>query len=175
MWEIKCYTPFVDRSSAALGNGSRACGGHASAVDGGSFAFGNTEERLRVLVLGVAERGVRGDGPFDRRTGAGWVAASTKHDYADALSRGHTVTLLACESTGALSPGYGACLRDLGAQSRQPNTQDSTCYGTSPSSPQSFYPHHLAAISAAVVGADAHTIATKAASLSFALTAGIGA
>ena len=40
---------------------------------------------------------------------------------------------------------------------------DTTIYGTSRSSPNKFYPHHLAAISAAVVTADAKAIAIAAA------------
>ena len=175
MMEFKCYSPFLDRTSVALGNGSRTHGGAASTADGGRFAFGNTEEKLRATVLGVAERGDRADGPLDRRTGVGWVAASTKHDYADALSRGRSVTLLTSESSGAIAADYAACLRALDKQSRLPETQDSTRYGTSLSSPQSFYQHHVAAISAAIVGADADTIANKARSLSFMVSTGIAA
>ena len=120
-------------------------------------------------MLGVAERGDRADGPLDRRTGVGWVAASTKHDYANALSRGRSVTLLTSESSGAIAADYAACLRALDKQSRLPETQDSTRYGTSLSViPAIVLPaprrRHLAA---AIVGADADTIANKARSLSF--------
>ena len=65
---------------AQLGNGSAAKGGAASCADGGQFAMGNTEdsfihswtraiteEHLIVAVLGVAERGDRDGGPFQRR------------------------------------------------------------------------------------------------------------
>ena len=62
----------------ALGNGSRACGGAASQADGGRFAFGNTAEHLAVTTLGTTARGHRSEGPLDRRTGLGWVAATSK-------------------------------------------------------------------------------------------------
>jgi hypothetical protein len=39
---------------------------------------------------------------YDRRLGAGWVAATTDHAYSDALSRGHSVTLLCTESSSAI-------------------------------------------------------------------------
>ena len=103
-----------------------------------------------------------------------WVAKSTDHDYADAQRRGNGVTLFASENTGAMSSGLIACLRALGKRSLLPTTQDSTCYGESSSSPQSFYAHHAAAISAAIVSADADTVANKASSLSVLLSAGIG-
>ena len=84
-------------------------------------------------------------------------------------------SFLTSESSGAIAADYAACLRALDKQSSLPETQDSTRYGTSLSSPQSFYQHHVAAISAAIVGADADTIANKARSLSFMIGAGIAA
>ena len=47
-----------------------------------------------------------------------------------------------------------------------------TIYGTSRSSPRKFYPHHLAAISAAIVTANAKVIATAAAGMNKRLTRG---
>ena len=47
---------------------------------------------------------------------------------------------------------------------------DTTRYGVARSSPATFYRHHLAAHSAAVVHADATTILNTVASLSFFLT-----
>ena len=43
-------------------------------------------------------------------------------------------------------------------------------YGTARASPQRYYPHHVAAISSAVVSADAHTLAIAACSMSFKLS-----
>ena len=70
--------------------------------------MGNTEEALIVANLGVPERGAKADreadGPWRRAKGTGWVRETLDHDYADAQRRGHPVTLLVTETTGALSP-----------------------------------------------------------------------
>ncbi len=110
---------------------------------------------------------------MDRRTGKGWVAKTTDHDYADALSRGIGVSLCHMENTGALAPSFQALLRTLGKQAKATGVHDSTQYGLSPASPQSFYTHHLAAISAAVVYADVQTVLTAAAQMSLALSMGV--
>ena len=170
-YEFKCYTPF--HVSPALGHGSRAGGGAASTADGGSFAFGNTEEGLIVTVLGVPARGAPSDGPMRRATGEGWVRETEGHDYADAQRRGHPVTLLVSETTGALSPTFVRLLSSLARQASAPTTHDSTCYGTARSSPRSFLPHHLAAISAAIALADATSISHAAAALSWRLSLGL--
>ena len=66
--------------------------------------MGSTEEALRVKTLGVPARGNKAtDPPYDRTTGAGWVAATENHHYADAQRRGHPVTLIVTETTGAVS------------------------------------------------------------------------
>ena len=126
-------------------------------------------------MLGVAARGDQAAGPLDRRTGEGWVAKSTDHDYADAQRRGNGVTLFVTETTGALASGFVDCLRAMDKQSRLPTTHDSTCYGESSSSPRTFYTHHLAAISAAIVQHDAEIAANAAASLNFHMSVGLGA
>ena len=171
-YEFKCYSPSV--VTAALGNGSTEKGGAPSTADGGDFAFGNTEEALRAKVFGLDERGDKAKGPLDRRTGLGWVAARAG-DYADALAKGHGVTMLGCESTGALFTAFLLVLRTLGRAAVAPGTHDSTVYGTSRASPQSFFPHHIAAISSAVVRADATTIHNAASSMSFKISIGMPA
>ena len=50
-----------------------------------------------------------------------------------------------------------------------PGTQDSTVYGSSRASPRAFYAHHTAAISSAIVFADANTILNAGSYLSFSL------
>ena len=100
----------------------------------------NTLEHLIVDVIGVAERGVESDGPFVRANGTGWVRATTKHQYADAQARNNPVTLLACESTGALSSTFYNALVALDKESRLKTTHDSTIYGTARSSPRTFSP-----------------------------------
>ena len=144
-------TPF--HITTALGHGSQRCGGAASTSDGHLFAFGNTEELLRGQVLGLAARGSPDDRPLDRRTGAGRVDAKGG-DYADARSKGTAVTLLATESSGALSHCTVRLIRRLAAHVATPEGHDATAYGLSPPSPQSFYRHHLSAISSAIVHAD---------------------
>ena len=151
-------------------------GGAAStrrSADGGRFAMGNTEEALIVANLGVPERGAKADGPWRRAMGTGWVRGTLDHDYADAQRRGHPVTLLVTETTGALSPTFDRALRALGKHARAPTTHDSTRYGLSRSSPRTFLAHHRAAISAAVVLADATTISLAAPAMSFKLTMGM--
>ena len=66
-----------------------------------------------------------------------------------------TGTLLDTETTGALFPTIDRALRELGRHARAPTTHDSTRYGLSRSSPRTFLAHHRAAISAAIVLADA--------------------
>ena len=101
--------------------------------------------------------------------------AKVRISYGPTLSAaaGNPVTLLVSETTGALSTAFVRCLRELGQQSRAPATHDSTRYGTSPASPRSYYAHHLAAISAAIVYADALTVLNAAAHLSFLLSVGL--
>ena len=60
-------------------------------------------------------------------------------DYADARSKGTAVTLLATESSGALSHCTVRLIRRLATHVATPEGHDATAYGLSPSSPQSFY------------------------------------
>ena len=64
-------------------------------------------------------------------------------------------------------------LRMLGRQARAPGSHDSTRYGVSKASPQTFYAHHVAAISAAIVLADAATVLEAAAVMSVRLARGL--
>ena len=135
--------------------------------------MGSTLEALTVLVLGVPERGAASDGPFNHQTGQGWVRATTAHQYADAQTKGIPVTLLASESTGALSPTFDAALHTLDKLSRLQTSHDSTVYGIGRASPRTFYTHHLAAISNAIVMADASTVTQFANELAFKLSIGL--
>ena len=91
-------------------------------------------------------------------------------DYADALAKGHTVILLVTESTGAFSADLDRVLRQLARTARASGSIDHTPYGTSRASTRSHYTFHSAAISAAIVTADALTIQNSAAALGFELT-----
>ena len=62
--------------------------------------------------------------------------------------------------------------RTLGRCVSLPDVHDSTIYGTSRASTDSFFPHHVAAISSAIVLADAATLSAEAAYLNFKLTTG---
>jgi hypothetical protein len=59
-------------------------------------------EAPRKLVLGLEQVGSRDDAPYDRVTGASFVAACDGQ-YADALSKGVGVSLLVAETIGALN------------------------------------------------------------------------
>ena len=99
------------------------------------------------------------------------VAEFTGNDYADAQSKGHGVSLLTVEVTGAVSPVLDRLLRHLDRLSRLPTTVDHTQYNTtSRSAPHRFYDHHLEELVTAVVYADATTWLNAAASEAFQLT-----
>ena len=153
-------------------DGSQRCGGAASTADGHTFAFGNTLEYLGCLVFGQTARGDPNGRQLDRRSGEGFVKAE-KGQYSDALSKGNNVHLLASESTGALSGPFVKLLKTLDKLAKSPEGHDSTVYGLGRASPQSFFRHHVAAISSAIVCADALAIRNKAAFYAFALMNGV--
>ena len=70
---------------------------------------------------------------------------------------GHGVHLLVTECTGAITMSHQLVqlLRTLSRVVGGAGNHDTTIYGTSRSSPRTFYSHHLAAVSAAIVTADA--------------------
>ena len=144
-----------------FGTGKPATGAGCCTADGWLVAFGGTEERERRTVCGVAERGTaagyRADGGQRRDGVGGWVRAHGG-DYADAQSKGFGLTLLHTETSGAIAGALDALLRRYDRLSRAVGTVDTTEYGQSPASPRTYYRHHLAAHSAAVVFADVVTI-----------------
>ena len=161
LYEIKCFAVFA--LGGLVGSHNAAGSGVPSERDGGRFALGCTEEAARRTVYGQQQRGLPTDEPHNRRTGLGYVEALAG-DYADALNKAHGVLLLVTENTGALSPTLVWLLRQLARSATLPEGCDTTAYGTSRGSPRAFFPHHAAAISAAITGADAHSILTDAAS-----------
>ena len=64
-------------------------------------------------------------------------------------------------------------LKTPGKRATEPTTHDSTHYGISRASPKSFVAHHMAAISAAIVRADAVAVMPAAAAMSFKLSVGV--
>ena len=90
-----------------------------------------------------------------------------------ALSKGYGVTLLVAETTGAISPAFDAMLRRYGRLAQSPTVHDYTEYGDSAASTRSFYHHHLAAHSAALVFADVNTILNDVQCRSFSIAHGL--
>ena len=115
---------------------------------GDTHAFGNTEEKLIRIVLGVEERA--GDESWDARAGDGAVRAH-RGAYADAIdNKGNTVVLFLLNVFGGFAPGAVAHLYDL---SRRALKLDRTPYEIW--SARDFVPYYTQRISAAVVSADA--------------------
>ena len=81
----------------------------------------------------------------------------------------------ASETTSALTPEVIRLLHVLDRSTKDAQGHDSTQYGLGRASPQSFFSHHLAAVSCAIVRADALTIRNHAASLAVALAHGFAA
>lgn len=78
----------------------------------------------------------------------------------------------ACSGGRHAAPRF-LLLKELAKAAQGTDGVDSTVYGLGRSSPQSFFPHHLAAISSSIVRADALSIRNNAASLAFQLSHGI--
>ena len=125
-------------------------------------------------MLGQKQMGAPSDPPLNRRTGVGRVDPRPG-DYADAFTKGNIAHLLASETTGALTPEVIRLLHALDKSTKDAQGHDSTQYGLGRASPQSFFSHHLAAVSCAIVRADALTIRNHAASLAVALAHGFTA
>ena len=128
--------------------------GVPSTAEGHIIAFGGTLEDQTAVTLGLKQKGspdapFQTHRPFDRATGAGYVAARDG-DYRDAIAKKHPTHLLLVETTGALSPSLASLAWRLAAQSREKGAIDHTAYGLERRSPKEFATHHIAAISAAI-------------------------
>ena len=78
-----------------------------------------------------------------------------KGSYHDALFvKKNRVTLILCESTGAVSPRSLAYLSYLSRRARGQGARDGTRYGTSRLSPRSYYVHHTQRLSMAAAAGD---------------------
>ena len=152
--EYKCWAIYLPRG--AQGNGSARLGGAASEVEGWRFAFGR-EEALRTMHLGHGAHGADGDAIYDRLTGEGRLTCK-RGAYSDGADKGHNPLLLVSEPSGACSPGLTGTLRAVSKSIGLPGIQDTTVYGTSRvSQSRSYFAHHIAAISSAIVLDDALT------------------
>ena len=168
-YELKGFTCY--NQSVALGHGSAGRGGAPSTAVGHLVAFGGTLEDQTAVTLGLKQIGspdapFRTHRPFNRHTGAGYVAARDG-DYRDAITKKHPTHLLLVETTGALSPSLARIIERLAAQSREKGAIDHTAYGLERRSPKEFATHHVAAISAAIQLADVLTLRNAASSLQF--------
>ena len=139
--EVKNYSCFVTKSTNCPA---------AATLNGGDYAFGNTEEALKWRVLGARGRGVPSMGRFDHSNGAGFVAHHDG-DYRDAINnRKASVNLLVHESaTGAMSPFAARHLRRLGRAAAEEG-RDGTDYTRSYTA-RSFVPYFGQRISTACV------------------------
>ena len=122
-------------------------------------------KKLRKLVLGLKQVGSRNDAPYDRVTGAGFVAAYNGGQYADALSKRPKASASPYSSPKPLArsqPRVMTILRLLARQTRLPGATDNTRYGEGRASPRSFLTHHVANISTAIQAADTQTVLNAA-------------
>ena len=159
LWEFKAITPF--HPTPALGNGSASKGGAPSQADGHFIAHGNTLEDITRITRGLTARGTPTDPPLDRVTGVGRVAAFHGH-YADAIVKKNPLVLFLVETTGALSLEARAAIAYLHRLTKPRSARDGTLYGTARGATTSFRCHHTAAISSAVILADAETLLRRA-------------
>ena len=97
--EIKNYSPLVGRTKGREG---------PTEYVGHEYSMGNTEEALKWRVLGTRQRAVPAAGPYDHKTGTGYVKAH-RGDYADAIcNRKARVKLLCHEIFGGMSSTWYA-------------------------------------------------------------------
>ena len=149
--------PSPTTASRSEGRGSAANGGNPASV-GHHYAFGNTEERLRVDILGCEGRGRPADGPFDHSTGKGWVR-KRKGDYHDALfNRRSKVIAFIVEAFSGIAPQSLAALHKLARRAKTKGSRDRTAYGATRISTGSFLTHHTQRIVKNVVMYDALNI-----------------
>ena len=141
--EVKVPSPFT--SAHRAGKGTETHGGTPTSV-GHLYAHGNTDEPFRVSILGVKRKGRRRDGPFDHRTGRGWVEKK-KGKYEHALSQGARVSPFIVETTGAISPLSLPVVSRLSRRARGKNARDGTKYGRSRRSTKSYFVHHTQRLS----------------------------
>ena len=139
--EIKNYTPLVTRNT----NCPAAC-----TLNGGAYAFGNTEERLKYKVFGTRQRGVPALGAFDHRKNAGHVPPH-RGDYWDCLEKRKAQLLLISfeAGLGGMSPFAARRLRRLARMAKESGA-DPTDYTVSATA-RSFVPYHAQRLSSVCV------------------------
>ena len=121
---------------------------------GNEYAFGNTEESYRIMILGNKQRSVRGEPDFDPETGEGYVP-QRDGDYAPARRAGRCVIPLISEVFGGQTPHAVRFLRELSQVAAKFAARDSTKYTRCA---RTFRTYHGQRISHSIVFADALNI-----------------
>ena len=111
-----------------------------------------------VTVLPFSSAPAYCDDPFDHDTGRGYVEEQ-RGAYRDALlvKRNRVIPVIV-ETNGGITPQAIAHISHLARRARGKAARDSTRYGTSRTSPTSFFVHHVQAISMAARLEDARGI-----------------
>jgi hypothetical protein len=156
--KIKVPSPTTKSAYKAINARTKDGGGTYASV-GHQYAFGNTEERYRIGILGVRAKGRRSQGPFDHLAGRGYVKKQ-RGKYYHALAQGARVTPFIVEATGALSPRALRYVRYLSGRARGKHARDGTKYGPLRASTKSFYVHHTQRLSKAAACGDVEGIHT---------------
>ena len=101
--EYKVVAPLT--KSRRMGKGSVLHGGTVADV-GHLYAFGNTEERYRIKILGCKGKGTLGvDRPFNHATKVGSCVKERTGDYDDALRNKKALVIpMILEAFGGISP-----------------------------------------------------------------------
>ena len=125
---------------------------------GSAYAFGNTEERLMRMTIGV--QGREGDRAWDATASYGEVTAHKGH-YDDCLNtKRNAFHLVVHETTGAFAPGADSFLNKLthDAEALQAAGGERTVYSTHN---ENYYTHHSRRISISVRSAVAERAANN--------------
>jgi hypothetical protein len=131
------------------------------------YAFGNTEERYRIKILGCKGKGTLGvDRPFNHATKVGSVKERTG-DYDDALRNKKALVVIPkfpmiLEAYSGISPHSLHFIRRLALRAKGARARDSTVYRGSSTSAKSFFVHiHTQQLAAAAQVGDAKGIRKK--------------
>ena len=125
------------------------------ALNGGVFACGNTEERLKHKVLGARKRGLPSLDAYDHAKGTGYVPYH-RGDYSGAAGKSKVCLLVHEAGFGGMSPYAARKLRRLG-RAAVALGHDATDYGRSYTA-RSFVPYYAQRLSWACAGGGAQAI-----------------
>ena len=144
LYEFKVPSALTKGRSEGKGSKPKAdgSGGGQPASVGHQYAFGNTEEKYRVMILGCRRRGRTRDKAFNHRSNKGYVAR-VKGQYFDAIHvKKNRVVPMIIEAQGGITPHTRAAIGHLSRRAKGKGARDSTKYGRSRTSTKSFFVHH---------------------------------